>query len=90
MGDRPQEDTNVRVAVRCRPFNEKERNNGETSCVKILSDKVILTNPNSSGEEHSFAFDLIIDESFTQESIWNNIGTPILEKAFSGIHLFFR
>eukprot|EP01038_Epipyxis_sp_PR26KG_P007305 gene7305-9952_t len=84
MTDRTPEDTNVRVAVRCRPFNEKERNNGETSCVKILPDKVILINPNNSSEEHSFAFDLIIDESFTQETIWNNIGTPILDKAFSG------
>ena len=60
--------TNVRVAVRCRPFNGKERANGETSCVRIASshDQLVLVNPTGSGEEHSFAFDLVIDESFSQ------------------------
>jgi hypothetical protein len=77
------EDTNVRVSVRCRPFNEKEKNNNEVSCVKIHSDRVIIVNP-VNNEEHNFAFDLVIDDSFTQETVWNNVGTPILEKAFSG------
>ena len=60
--------TNVRVAVRCRPFNSKEKANNELSCVKISSakDSLVLTNPNNSMEEHSFAFDLIIDDSFSQ------------------------
>ena len=52
--------TNVKVAVRCRPFNTKENNNGELSCVQINKDQIILTNPNTK-EEHSFAFDLLID-----------------------------
>jgi hypothetical protein len=53
------EDTNVRVAVRCRPFNGKEKANNEVSCVKMFDDHLILTNPNGAGEEHSFAFDLV-------------------------------
>lgn len=76
-------DTNVRVAVRCRPFSNKEKNNGEESCVKIQPDRIVLMNP-VTHEEHGFGFDLVIDDSFTQQSIWENIGTPILEKAFAG------
>lgn len=38
-------DTNVLVAVRCRPLNSKERGNNETSCVRFLSDQITLVNP---------------------------------------------
>ena len=63
--------TNVRVAVRCRPFNGKEKANGEASCVRIASshDQLVLVNPTGNAEEHSFAFDLVIDESFSQVMI---------------------
>ena len=79
-----EEDTTVRVAVRCRPFNSREKANGESSCVKIRSDQVVLVNPAGNNEEHSFAFDLVIDENATQESVWTNVGVPILNKAFNG------
>lgn len=79
-----EEETTVRVAVRCRPFNSKEKANGEASCVRIYSDQVVLVNPANSSEEHSFAFDLVIDENATQESVWVNVGVPILNKAFNG------
>ena len=78
------EETTVRVAVRCRPFNSKEKANNESSCVRISSDQVVLVNPAGHNEEHSFAFDLVIDENATQESVWVAVGVPILNKAFNG------
>jgi hypothetical protein len=81
-----EEETTVRVAVRCRPFNGKEKANGESSCVRISKDQVVLINPAGHNEEHSFAFDLVIDENFTQESVWTNVGVPILNKAFGGFN----
>ncbi|KAJ1437629.1 P-loop containing nucleoside triphosphate hydrolase protein [Ochromonadaceae sp. CCMP2298] len=80
------EETTVRVAVRCRPFNSREKANGETSCVRITSDQIVLVNPSGHSEEHSFAFDTVIDESFSQESVWSTVGMPILNKAFSGFN----
>jgi hypothetical protein len=80
----PKEDTNIRVAVRCRPFNTKEKNNNESSCIKILPDQLIIANPN--GEEHNFAFDLIFDQDSVQDSLWDSIGDPILSKAFAGFN----
>ena len=75
--------TNVQVAVRCRPFNSKENNNKEESCIQIGKDHIILTNPVTK-EAHNFAFDLLIDENFTQQKVWENVGVPILDKAFAG------
>lgn len=80
------EDTNIKVAVRCRPFNTKEKNNNEASCVKILPDQIVLSNPGNSSEEHTFAFDVLYDENSKQEEVWAKVGVPILEKAFSGFN----
>ena len=85
-GGSSREDTNVRVAVRCRPFNSKEKANGEESCVQINSEQVILINPAGHNEEHSFAFDIVFDEDSRQESVWTKVGEPILEKAFNGFN----
>jgi hypothetical protein len=81
MGDNNQ---NVRVAVRCRPFNNKERNANEVSCVKITKDTVTITNPAGTAEDYNFGFDLIYDVDCKQEDVWSNIGVPILEKALNG------
>ena len=78
------EDTNVKVAVRCRPFNAKEKSSGEVSCVKITSDHITLTDPRGNGEEHSFAFDIIFDQDSLQTTVWDAIGVPTLTKAFNG------
>ena len=77
-------DSNVRVAVRCRPFSSTEKANGEVSCVTIFEDRIVLANPNNASDEQSFAFDLIFDQSSFQASVWNAIGLPILSKAFDG------
>lgn len=84
MSDENSEDTNIRVAVRCRPFNTKEKQNNEKSCVRIQKDQVVLINPSGNNEEHSFAFDIVVDENWTQESVWEMLGLPTLNKAFSG------
>ena len=83
MSDSETSDTNVRVAVRCRPFNTKERNAAEKSCVRISKGQVVLSNP-IGVEEHAFAFDIVFDENTEQHVPWENIGVPTLEKAFKG------
>ena len=77
-------DTNIRVAVRCRPFNSKERANAEQSIVRIYPDQIILTNPANSGEEHKFGFDILFGEDSLQQDVWAKVGLPILDKAIAG------
>jgi len=56
----------------------------ELSCIRLTADQVVLINPAMSGEEHSFAFDLVFDQNTPQPLVWEKIGVPILEQAFSG------
>jgi hypothetical protein len=79
-------DTNILVAVRCRPFNSKEKNNNEASCVRIYNDQITLVNPAGNGDDHTFGFDLIFDENSRQEEVWKEVGQPILNKAFNGFN----
>eukprot|EP01031_Cornospumella_fuschlensis_P034436 gene34436-41678_t len=79
-------DTNVLVAVRCRPLSSKEKGNNETSCVRFLSDQITLVNPAGNGDDHSFGFDLIFDEFSKQEDVWKAVGQPILAKALQGFN----
>lgn len=76
------EDTNVRVAVRCRPMNSRETVMGTSKCVIISDTEIKITGPG--GDDHQFGFDIILGEDSLQSQLWDNIGTPILEKAFSG------
>eukprot|EP01036_Dinobryon_divergens_P042732 gene42732-56801_t len=76
--------TNVRVAVRCRPLNGREKGLNEPVCVRLTGDQVIITNPVPGGEEHSFAFDVVFDQNSLQTSVWEKVGIPILDSAFSG------
>ena len=78
-------DNNVRVAVRCRPFNTKEKNANEVSCVKITKEHVTIINPAGTGEEYNFGFDYIYNVDCKQDDVWTNIGVPILDKALNGI-----
>ena len=84
--DNDNKDSNVRVAVRCRPFNSKEKTNGEISCVTIHPDHIILVDPSNPSDEQKFAFDLIFDEKSKQSDVFNAIGKPILLKAFEGFN----
>lgn len=79
------EATNIRVAVRCRPFNSREKNLGAVSCVKYSDSQLTLTDP-SSGETHNFGFDILFDQNSLQTSVWDKIGAPILDKSFLGFN----
>ena len=76
------QDTNVRVAVRCRPMNSREVSMGSAKCISVTSQELTITGP--AGDSHPFGFDIILDENSLQSEMWEHVGTPILDKAFSG------
>eukprot|EP01041_Mallomonas_annulata_P001819 gene1819-3526_t len=73
--------TNVRVAVRCRPLNGREKGLNEPVCVRLTGDQVIITNPVPGGEEHSFAFDVVFDQNSLQTSVWEKVKAVKNEEA---------
>lgn len=74
--------TNIKVAVRCRPLNNREKALGDAKCVKFNDNQLTITGPGK--EEHHFAFDVALGETSSQEEVWTNVGVPIMDKAFAG------
>ena len=82
---------NVRVAVRMRPFNQRERDRNALPIVRMDGAKTIITNPED-GTEKTFTFDHSYDsflprddQSYaSQETVWNDIGKGLLDAAFEG------
>ena len=85
---------NVCVAVRVRPFNERERSRDATCCVVVDPEKpntCTLQNPSDPMLQRQFTFDHVFD-SFTddparlatQRTVWEAVGMPLLEAAWEG------
>ena len=55
---------------------------GTTKCIRIEPDCLHISS--STGECHTFGFDVVLGEDSLQSELWDHIGTPILEKAFCG------
>lgn len=55
--EQPQEEavTNIKVAVRCRPFSTSERSRGERSCFRIENGTACLENPANPADIHRWA-----------------------------------
>ena len=76
---------NVTVAIRCRPFNKREKNMNSPGCVKIV-DKKNIRLEGADGNAHQFGFDYVYGENTEQELVFNDLGVPILDAALSGFN----
>ncbi|XP_014779765.1 kinesin-like protein KIF3A [Octopus bimaculoides] len=79
---------NVRVAVRCRPLNEKELS---ISCrnlvtVDVLRGTVSVENPSASQEEpiKMFTFDTVFGPGCKQVDVYNEVARPIVDCVLEG------
>lgn len=50
-------DENVKVAVRVRPFNQREKEAGSTLVVSMTGNQTLISKPKSNEEPKKFAFD---------------------------------
>ncbi|KAL7680960.1 putative kinesin-like protein [Plasmopara halstedii] len=76
---------NIRVAVRCRPMNEHENREQAVSCFTCGSNgSAVLTNIENPTEQHEFGFDFVYGCDSKQELIFEDIGLPLLDRAFGG------
>lgn len=85
----------VKVAIRLRPFNERELKNQDKPCIDINQQTVRIKNPNK--KERTFTFDNSFwsmktpnpnaDPSFAdQEVVYNKIGSQMVEQVFKGLN----
>eukprot|EP00966_Prymnesium_polylepis_P220141 5092847-Prymnesium_polylepis.1 len=80
----------VTVAVRCRPMSLREQKQHETKIVFIKgggkeSQAVCgLKVPEKGAPPREFSFDFAYDDDSDQATLYDDLGAPLLEKAFSG------
>lgn len=87
----PPSTESVRVVVRCRPFNERERKQGESNIVLIDENNgsVSILNPKKStnrddDEPRVFKFDNSFGEDCRQIDVYNITARPIVDAVLEG------
>lgn len=80
MGD--QKD-NVKVAIRVRPFNDREIQEVAKTCISI-SEPSNSISIDVKSEQKCFTYDYVGSESISQEEIFNEIGKPIATSCLVG------
>ncbi|KAF1316902.1 hypothetical protein FI667_g15148, partial [Globisporangium splendens] len=74
---------NVQVAVRVRPFNEREKHLQSTSCIRMTKEtqQTVITDPETNAEK-AFTFDYsFVDpddpDRASQDTVWDGIGVKV-------------
>ena len=73
---------NVRVCIRFRPLNKREKEMGGTSCVTISDGKKLEVE--WSKEKQTFTFDAAFGAESTQAEIYEYAARPLVEEALNG------
>ncbi|XP_062586138.1 kinesin-like protein KIF3A [Saccostrea cucullata] len=78
----------VQVCVRCRPLNDKEKEQSCTQCVKVdeVRGTIVVKPPNAgSGDPpKTFTFDTVFDTNCKQVDVYNKTARPIVECVLEG------
>lgn len=82
-------DCNIKVVCRIRPFNNKEVSIGEESCINVdnkrnLTIKIKAESKNSKETNFPFAFDRIFDSNSTQREIFDEVGSSVIDSVMNG------
>ena len=95
-------DQSIKVAVRLRPMNTREKERGCTQCLSVDPSLQQITISNTTEEkkdaaDRHFTFDHAFDSTLpkddphhaSQETIWKALGVGILDSAFDGFNVSF-
>ncbi|GAW80648.1 kinesin-5 [Plasmodium gonderi] len=79
---------NIKVIVRCRPLNEKEKNDiNNEEVVKINNNEVIVTlSRNNEIYEKKYSFDYACDKDVDQRTLFNNYVFQIVDEVLEGFN----
>ena len=86
-----QPQTNILVAIRCRPLSKKEKDQNDTKTVHILdSNLIIIIDPyataNKRTKEKRYAFDHVFQENSVQEEIFTKTTMDLLDGVLTGFN----
>ena len=89
---------NIKVIVRCRPMNSREKTRGATHLVDVVDEHQLVLNPppdtdpkaaaNKATKKGSmpFSFDRSYDENTEQRTLFEYVGIELLSHAFNGFN----
>ncbi|KAJ1021725.1 hypothetical protein NDA13_005340 [Ustilago tritici] len=88
---------NIKVVVRCRPMNSRERNRGASNLIEFVDDHQLVLQPPSDTDSREsskatkkkampFSFDRAYDENTEQDTLFQFVGIELLEHAFNGFN----
>jgi len=79
---------NVRVVVRVRPMNTKEKESNHSSIVSVnrINGSISVKNPQGGHQDPPkvFSFDIVFDTDSKQMDVYNETARPIVEKVLAG------
>ncbi|KXS09168.1 kinesin-domain-containing protein [Gonapodya prolifera JEL478] len=78
----------VNVCVRCRPFNDRERDNGSTCVLNfdLRTGTVAIQNPKADADVKTFSFDSAFDWNASQVDVYNRTAKRIVESVLNGFN----
>ena len=78
-----QNNENIKVAVRIRPFNKNEIGENATNIIEVNSQNILITDPVSK-KNKEFAFDYVFNSDASNGKIYESLGSNIVESALAG------
>ena len=74
----------VKVAVRVRPMNNREKEEHSTICVEVDPSNNTISINSPKHETKTFQFDYVYPMESTQKEVYNQVAFPIVDSIFSG------
>ena len=76
----------IKVVVRCRPMNQKEKERGCASIVGIdeNNNQIGITKPDEADNVKTFAFDSVFGEKSKQENVYTKTAYNLVENVLTG------
>lgn len=79
----------IQVVVRCRPLNQREKDEKSDKCVEIFDSRQIsIRNPQALQNEipKNFTYDLVFDENSLQKVFYEEACFPLIESVLEGFN----
>lgn len=83
----PKKVETVKVAIRCRPLNSKEKNNGNTRIVNVNNERgeVCVSKPSDmDAKPKTFTFDFSYGPDSTQKQVYDQCASQIVKSCLEG------
>jgi kinesin family protein 1 len=88
---------NIKVVVRCRPLNSRERNRGASNLIEVVDQHQLVLNPPGEGDSREnaratkkkampFSFDRSYGEDTEQHELFDYVGEELLQHSFNGFN----